>query len=149
MIHSWCVCTSLDPCHCLYFSVIVYSCVRLYCHRLYIYRYISYSAFLSLLSSVFLSVRVYYHNLYVCEQARSGRSVCNRTLENVCIIINSACIRTSIHSYFYLSLSLWTSVPVSGYVITDCMCIYVSWSCLFLSFSLKICSSVRLYCHWL
>ena len=88
-------------------------------------------------------------NFHVCEQARSCRSVYSCALENLCIIINSACIRTSTDSYFYLSLWLWMFVPVSGYVITDCMCIYVSWSCLFLSFSLEICSSVRLYCHWL
>ena len=88
-------------------------------------------------------------NWHVCEQARLCRSVCNSALENVCIIINSAYIRTSIDSYFYLSLWLWMSVPVSGYVITDCMCINISWSCLFLSFSLEICSSVLLSCHWL
>ena len=118
-------------------------------------------------------------NLHVCEQARSGRSVCNSALEHLCIIINSACKRTSIDSYFYLSLWLWMSVPVSGYVITDCMCIYVSWSCLFLSslwrsvvvfgyividcrcifpsfdpcfslsFSLNTFLSVELYYHWL
>ena len=149
IIHCWYICTSLDPCYCLSFSVIVYICVRLYCHWLYVYRYISYFAFLSVFPSVFLSVRVYYHNLHVCKKARSCRSVYSSALENLCIIINSACIRTSTDSYFYLSLWLWMSVPVSGYVITDCMCIYVSWSCLFLSFSLGICSSVRLYCHWL
>ena len=41
-------------------------------------------------------------NLHVCEQARSSRSVCSSALENVCIIINSAC--TSIDSYYDLSL---------------------------------------------
>ena len=70
-------------------------------------------------------------NLHVFEQARSGRSMCNSALENLCIIINCAWIRTSIDSYFFLSLWLWMSVPVSGYVMTRCMCICVSWSCLF------------------
>ena len=52
IIHSWCICTSLDP---SLFSVIVYICVRLYCHWLYGYRYVSYSAFLSICLSLCLS----------------------------------------------------------------------------------------------
>ena len=31
IIHSWCICTSLDPCFCRSFYMIVYVCVRLYC----------------------------------------------------------------------------------------------------------------------
>ena len=115
-------------------------------------------------------------NLHVCEQAGSGRSVCNSSLENLCIIINSACIAF----YFYLPLRLWRSVPVSGCVITDCMCIMSLDSVCFslslcisvvvfgdivahctrilssldsvflsFSFSLNTSFSVRLYCHWL
>ena len=84
--------------------------------------------------------------LHACEQMRTCRSVCNSALENLCIILNSACIRTSIDSYFNLSLWLCMSVPVSEYVMTDCMCIYVCWSCLFFSFSLNIRISLRLYC---
>ena len=86
--------------------------------------------------------------LHVCKQARSARSVSNSALEKVCmIILNSVYIPTSLHSYFYLSLSIWVSVPVSRYIMIHCMCIYVAWSCLFFSFSLNICSSVPLYCH--
>ena len=132
---------------------------RQYCHWLSVYSFVSWSAFLSMFLSICLtnsacictslypcfSYRI--GNLHVCEQARSGVSVCNSALEYLCNIINSACIRTSIDSYFCLPLWLWMSVPVSGYVMTDCMCIYVCWSGLFFSFSLHICSSVRLYCH--
>ena len=39
------------------------------------------------------------------------------------------------------------SVQVFGYIMTHCMSIYVSGSCLFLSFSLNICCSDWLYCH--
>ena len=53
IIHSWCICTCLDPCFCLSFSMIVYVCVRLYRHWLYVYRYVCYSAYLSI-------------SLYVC-----------------------------------------------------------------------------------
>ena len=53
IIHSWCICTFLDPCICLSFSLIVYVCVRLYRHWLYVYRYVCYSACLSI-------------SLYVC-----------------------------------------------------------------------------------
>ena len=53
IIHSWCICTSFDPCFCLSFSMIVYVCVRLYRHWLYLYRYVCYSAYLSI-------------SLYVC-----------------------------------------------------------------------------------
>ena len=79
---------------------------------------------LSLSVSLSFSVSGYIiDNLHVCEQARLGRSVCNSSLVNLCIIINSACI----DSYLYLPLWLWRSVTVSGCVITDYMCIYVSW----------------------
>ena len=76
IIYSWCICTALDPCFCLSFSVIVYICVRLYCHWLYGYRYVSYSAFLSVFPSIFFNVRYIVDNLYVCEQACSSHSVC-------------------------------------------------------------------------
>ena len=147
IIHSWCICTSLNLCLSLFlwlfifvFGYIVTDCT-----------YIGASLIPRFCLSLFLlsfSVSGYIiDNVHVFEQARSGRSMCNRALENVCIIINSACIRTSNDSYFFLSLWLWMSVPVSGYVMTHCMCIYVSWSCLFFSVSLNICSSVRLYCQ--
>ena len=60
IIHSWCICTCLDPCFCLSLSMIVYVCVRLYRHWLYVYRYVFYSAYLSISLYVFVSVRVYY-----------------------------------------------------------------------------------------
>ena len=34
----------------------------------------------------------------------------------------SACIRTSLDSYFFVSLSLWMRVAVSDYIMTDCRC---------------------------
>ena len=156
IIHSWCICTSLDPCFCLFFSsIFVYVCVRLYRDWLYVYRYVSYSAYFVCLSiPLSLSVSGYIiGNLHVCQQATSARSVCSSAAENICIIINSACIRTSLDSYFSLSLfgsecpfqcpdmlwlivcayvsldhvcfslSLWISVQVFGYIVTDCRCI--------------------------
>ena len=149
IIHSWCICTSLDSCFFLAFSLIVYICIRLYCHWLYVYRYISYSTIcLSLFPSLSQCPGYIIGNLHACDQTRSVRSVCNSTLENLCIIsLNSAYIPTSLYLYFCLSLWLWMSVPVSGYVMTRSMWIYVSWSCLFFFFSRNICSSVRLYRH--
>ena len=149
---------------------------QLYCHWLSVFNWLFISMFgytvtdctyigtsliplfcLSLFPSVFLCPGYIIGNLHVCEQARSGRSVCNRALENVCIIIlNSAYIPTSLHSYLCLSVSLWMSVPESGYIIIHCMCIYVAWSWLFFSmwpcfsvFSLNGFIGFRLYCHWL
>ena len=84
-------------------QLIVYIYVRLY--WLYVYRYFSYSAFLSVFLSLCLCQCPGYiiGNLHVCEQARSARSVCNRALETVCnSIVNSAYIPTSLRSYFWL-----------------------------------------------
>ena len=53
----------------LSFSFIVYVCVRLYCHWLYVYRYISYSAFLSI-------------SLYLCL------SQCPVILSVICMYVN-------------------------------------------------------------
>ena len=64
--------------------------VRLYCHCSYVNIYVYWSAFLSL--SVCLSLRY--------------------------IVGNHTCIRTSLDSYFFLSLCLWICVAVSGYFIT-------------------------------
>ena len=41
------------------------------------------------------------------------------------------------------------SVIVSGYIIIHCMSLYVFPLCLCVFFSLNICISVGLYCHWL
>ena len=38
---------------------------------------------------------------------------------------NYACIGTSLDSYFFLSHFVWMCLPVSGYTITYCGCIYV------------------------
>ena len=83
--------------------------------------------------------------MYVCEQAR--RPACDSAIEF--FLFNFACIRTSLHSYFFLSFSRWMSVPVFGYILIHCMSIYVFGSCLFLSFSLNICNNDRLYYHLL
>ena len=83
-----CIFPSLDPCFSL--SLNTSMSVRLYCHWLYVNRYVYWSAFLSL--SVCLSVRY--------------------------IVGNYTCIRTSLDSYFFLSLCLWICVAVSGYFIT-------------------------------
>jgi len=60
-IHSWCVCTSLDPFFCLYFSMIFMS---VFGYIVTDSTYIGISLIprfcLSLYTSVFLSVRVYY-----------------------------------------------------------------------------------------
>ena len=179
IIHFCCICTSLDPCFCLSFSLIVYICVQLYCHWLYVYRYVSYSAFWSVSLLLCLSQCPG----YIIGNLRSTRSVCNRALKNWCIIIiilNSAYIPTSLYSYFCLSLfgsecplqcpdmlwlivcayasldhvcfslSLWTSVVVFGYIVFDCRFIFPSLDpCFSLSFFLNTSISVRLYCHWL
>ena len=60
-----------------------------------------------------------------------------------------ACIRTSLGSFSAFSVCLLMSVTVSGYIFTHCMSIYVSPLYLCLFFSLNICISVGLYCHWL
>ena len=59
---------------------------------------------------------------------------------------NFACIRTSLDFSFFLSLSVWMSVPVSSYIMTHCMSIYFSSSRELFSFSLNIRIYVRLYC---
>ena len=78
----------------------LYQCVRLYCHWLYVYRYVSWSAFVSLFFSLSVSVSWY-------------------------IIGNSACIRTSLDSYFFFSLFLWMWVAVSDYIIIHTVGVYV------------------------
>ena len=150
IIHSWCICTYLDPCFSLSFSVIVYICVRLYCHWLYVYRYVSYSTFLSISLSLCLSQCqgiLLIKCMYVSKCIQVAQCVIALWKMYVLLFILRVYVRLLIR--ISLSLWLWMSVPVSGSVITDYMCIYVSWSCLFFSFSLEICSSVRLYCHWL
>ena len=44
-------------------------------------------------------------NLRVCEQTQSARPVCNNAIEISFFPFNFACIRTSLDSYFFLSLS--------------------------------------------
>ena len=114
MYVTWSVFLSLLFCDCLYlWSAILSLIVRIYiCLLFCVFVYLSFP--LCFWVSGYMT-----DNLRVCEQARSGRSVCNSSLENLCIIINSACI----DSYFYLPLWLWRSVPVSGCVNIDCMCI--------------------------
>ena len=145
IVHSWCICTYLELCFSLFFFDCL--CLWLYCHGLYLYRHISYSAFLSISLYLSFSVSVcIIGNLHVCEQARSARSVSNCALENWCVIIiipASVCrlvIRTSVSS-----LWLWISVPESGYVMTHCMCISVSWPFFFSSFfSFFLCTWIYL-----
>ena len=97
IVHSWCICTYLDPCFSLFFFI--YVCVRLYCHRLYVYRHISYSPFLSI--SLYLSFSVsgcIIGNFHVCEQARSARLVCKRSRKlmydyyNSCVYMYVSCL---------------------------------------------------------
>ena len=89
-----CIFPSLDPCFSLSLSLSLSlntsMSVRLYCHCSYVNIYVYWSAFLSL--SVCLSLRY--------------------------IVGNHTCIRTSLDSYFFLSLCLWICVAVSGYFIT-------------------------------
>ena len=59
------------------------------------------------------------------------------------------CTDTSLDRVWF-SLSIWRSVVVFGYIVTDCRCIFPSLDpCFSLSFSLNTSISVRLYCHWL
>ena len=75
---------------------------------------------------------------------RSAHSASNSAIENDYFYF--ACICRSLGSIFPL---LCLSVTVSGYIITHCMSIYVSPLCFCVFFSLNICISVGLYCHWL
>ena len=61
------------------------------------------------------------------------------------------CVYTYVFWFVFspFSICLLMLVIVSGYIITHCMSIYVSPLCLYVFFSLNICISVRLYCHWL
>ena len=162
------------PSHFLSFSV--YISVRIYHHSFLMYMYVSWSVFLSLffydclclcsaILSLIVRVRLLFSvlvylsiplslslsgyiigNLHVCEQASSARSVCSSAVENICIIINSASIRTFLDSYFCLSL-FDSECPF------QCPDMYVHMRLLMILFffsSLCIhCSSVQLYCHWL
>ena len=59
------------------------------------------------------------------------------------------CAYTSLDRVWF-SLSLWRSVVVFGYIVTDCRCIFPSLDpCFSLSLSLNTSISVRLYCYWL
>jgi len=61
------------------------------------------------------------------------------------IIGNSAYIRTSLDSYFFLSLFIWMCVAMSDYIIAH---MYVSWSVLLTLFFCE-CFCVRQYRYWL
>ena len=63
-------------------------------------------------------------NLHACEQASSVRSMCSSAVENICIIINSACIRTSLDLYFCLSLSLALNVRSSVRICYDSLYVH-------------------------
>ena len=68
IMHSWCICTSLNPCFSISFSIIIYVCVRLYCHWLY-------RILVRLLFHVFVS-------LYLCL------SQCPGVLSVICMYVN-------------------------------------------------------------
>ena len=115
---------------CLSFSQIICISVELYCHWLYVYRYVSWSVFVSL--SLFLS-----QCLNECSAILS-QVICVRVrlLIHISlslslslsvsvfgyIIVKSVCIRTSLDAYFFVSLCLWMRVAVSDYIMTDCKC---------------------------
>ena len=119
--HCTCICPFLDPCFSLSFSFSAYINVQLYCHWLYFYRYFSWFAFLPLFFPMSVSVYEY--------------------------IRNSACIGTSLDSYFFLSHSVWMCLPVSGYSITLRRCIYTSLDPSF-SFSLFLWRFLFGYNYW-
>ena len=103
-------------------------------------------------------------NLHVCEQARSARSACNITLENVFFILLlyvrlfislslfvSECLYhcaatlwlITVSAYTSLlrissSLSLWISVLVLGYIVTHWTCICTSLDPCFSLSSLRV-----------
>ena len=65
------------------------------------------------------------------------------------MIGKSARIRKSLDLDFFVSLCLWMRVAVSDYIMTDCRCKCTPLdSCYWLSFSLNVSISVRLYWHW-
>ena len=93
--HCTCICTSLDTCFSV-FSLNDSLGFRLYCHWLSVYRFVSWSVFLSM----FLFVWVFAY-----------------------IAANSACICTSLYLCFPLTFCLWMCTPVSEYIIHSwCIC---------------------------
>ena len=138
--------------------------------------YVSWSVFVSLFLSEYLSqcsamvYRYVFWSASLCVSLSLSLSQCPGLIAVICVYVNKrdqlaqrviavykiqffvfsfACIRTSLDLCFFLPLSYWISVPVFGYILTHCMSIHVSGSCLFLSFSLNICSTDRLYYYWL
>ena len=98
---------------------------------------VSWSLFLSFSLNTFLSVRLYYHWLYLQRYVSWSAFLCLFLSVSVSpyIFANCTCIRTSLDSYFFLSLCLWMCVAVSGCVITHrrftctsldpCLCLFV------------------------
>ena len=87
------------------FCMIVYVCVRLYRHWLYVYRYVSYSAYVSIPLSLSVSGYII-GNLYVCEQTSSARSVCIALWKiYVLLLILRVYVRVLIRTSVSLSLS--------------------------------------------
>ena len=145
IIYSCCVCMSHDPCFCLSFSMIFMS---VFGYIVTDSTYIGISLIprfcLSLYTSFSMSGYII-GNFHVCEQAHWARSVSNRALQNVCMsIIIPVYIRTSLDSHFCLT-SLAQNVRSNVRICDDSLYVHIS----LLSFSLNICRSVRLYCHWL
>ena len=85
-------------------------------------------------------------NLRVCEQSQSARPVCNSAIEKKNPFL--FCVYTYVSWFVFLSFFFDVNACTSfRLTLTHCMSIYVSGSCLFLSFSLNICNNDRLYYH--
>ena len=145
--HWRCKCPFHYPCFSLYFCLNVFIRVRLYCDWLYVYRYNRWSSFcLSFSLSISVSGYIMGNFMYMNKRVQLSQRVKALWIYFLFYFF-IACIRTSLDSYFCLSLFLRMSVTVSGYIMTYCMSIYLLALRLCLSFCLNICISVGLYYH--
>ena len=138
--HCRCICTSLDPSFYLCFSEDFYYCSAINC----LTDCTCICTSLDPPFSLTLSASGYIiDNLHVYEQARSAHSPCNCAID---LSLHFACIRTSLDSYFSLSLCLWVwmCVAVSGYIIPHCRSLD---PCFLVSFSLNVFILFRVYCY--
>ena len=120
----WFVFLTLLFCECFYTCLAILTLILLTCIGT------SLDPRLSLSFSLSVSVSEYIiRNLHVCEQTRSARSACNSAMEDGFFFTFFFCLYAYVSWFLFLSLScVWMSVPVSSYIMTDCMCIYFSSS---------------------
>ena len=150
--HCKCICKSLDPSFSLCFSEGFYYCSAINCVTDCTCIGTSVEPLWSLSLSLCLSESGYIiDNVHEYEQARSAHSACNCAIYIYIyyfLLLHFAWIRTSLDSYFFLSLCLGMCVAVSGYVIPHCRSNFTSLvACFSLSFSLNVFIIFQVYCH--